>query len=409
MEELLWVAVIIGVLLKLISLYFGGIACFALKKEVQYPPAKKLRRFAVLTAARNEQAVIGNFIESIQKQEYPPELFDVFVIPNNCSDNTEGVAEAYGAGIIHCPFPVKCKGDALHQALMQLHKKGYDAFCVFDSDNIVKSDYLLKINDAFDAGAKVVKGRLLASNAHASWISGCYNIYFNLFHLFFNKARGACGLSAKLVGTGFAVHKDVLEKLGGWNTITIAEDAEFSAQCALIGERVWWVPEAITYDEQPTSFRVSLFQRHRWCSGIMQVGKLHFKTLVKRMTKPNWAYAADFTMFLMGTFAQALSIIPLGLTFLAAILDGADGVINFFQVMGAYFIFYYVFMCSLAAFLTYYQERKAIPREMYSAIALFPVFMASWIPLQVVSLFKEAHHWKEIQHTGEDKNSIPTS
>ncbi|WMI80814.1 glycosyltransferase family 2 protein [Anaerotignum sp. MB30-C6] len=409
MEELLWVAVVLGLLLRLISLYFGGIACFALKKEVQYPQAKKMRRIAVMTAARNEESVIGGFIESIQKQEYPQELFDVFVIPNNCTDNTEGTAKAYGAQIIHCPFPVKHKGDALHQALMQLQKKGYDAFCIFDSDNIVKSDFLLRINDAFDAGAKVVKGRQLACNAHASWVSGCYNIYFNLFHLFFNKARGACGLSAKLVGTGFAVHKDVLERLGGWNTATIAEDAEFSAQCALLGERVWWVPDAITYDEQPTSFRTSLVQRRRWCSGIMQVAKLEFTSLVKRLFKPNWAFAADFTMFLMGAFAQALSIVPLGLTFLAAVLDGGDGILNFFQVMGAYFVFYYSIMFSMAVFLTYHQEKKVFPKEMRSAIFMFPIFMASWIPLQVLSLFKETSSWKEIRHTGKNKSSLPTS
>ena len=408
MEELLWIAVIIGVFLKLISFYFGGIACFALKKEIQYPPAKQKRRFAVMTAARNEESVIGGFIESLQKQDYPPELYDVFVIPNNCTDSTESTAKAYGAEIIHCPFPVKCKGDALHQAMLQLQNKGYDAFCVFDSDNIVKSDFLLKMNDAFDSGAKVAKGKLLASNSHASWVSGCYNIYFNLFHLFFNKARGACGLSAKLVGTGFAVHKDVLETLGGWNTTTIAEDAEFSAQCALLGERVWWVPDAISYDEQPTSFRISLLQRRRWCSGIMQVGKLHLRRLIKRVSKPNWAYAADFSMFLLGAFAQACSIIPLSLTFLAAILDGGDGILNFLKVMGFYFIFYYIVMCALAAFLTYHQEKK-VPKEMHPAIFMFPIFMASWIPLQVLSLFKETRSWTEIRHTGKNKNTIPTS
>lgn len=408
MEELLWVALILGAVLKLISLYFGGIACFALKKEIEYPSAKKMRRFAVLTAARNEEAVIGNFVESIQKQNYPVELFDVFVIPNNCTDNTELMAKAYGAEIIHCSFPVTCKGDALQQAMMQLRKKGYDAFCVFDSDNIVNPDFLLKMNDAFDAGAKVAKGRQLAGNPHSSWVSGCYNIYFNLFHLFFNKARGACGLSAKLVGTGFAVHKDVLERLGGWNTITIAEDAEFSAQCALLGERVWWVPDAITYDEQPESFRVSLLQRRRWCSGIMQVGKLHFKNLIKQVGKPNGAYATDFAMFLMGAFAQALSIIPLGLTLLAAILDGKEGIFNFIQVMSVYFILYYSLMCIFAAILTFHQERTVFPKEMRPAILLFPIFMASWIPLQLISLFHETKSWSEIRHTGKNKVHIPT-
>ena len=408
MEELLWIALALGALLKIISLYFGGIACFAFKKEVIYPPAKKLRRFAVLTAARNEANVIGGFIESIKEQDYPVELFDVFVIPNNCTDNTEAVAASWGAEIIHCPFPVSCKGDALQQALMQLQKKGYDGYCVFDSDNIVKPDFLLKMNDAFDAGAKVAKGRQLAGNPHTSWVSGCYNIYFNLFHLFFNKARGACGLSAKLVGTGFAVHKDVLEALGGWNTTTIAEDAEFSAQCALLGERVWWVPDAITYDEEPESFRVSLLQRRRWCSGILQVGKLYLKPMLRRALQPNGAFATDFSMFLLGAFGQALSIVPLGLTFAAAVLDGAEGIENFFQVMGVYAILYYCIMTIMAMLLTFLEEHQLFPKNMRKAILLFPVFMASWIPLQVISLFKETRSWKEIQHSGKHKNTIPT-
>ncbi len=407
MEELLWIALILGAFLKIISIYFGGIACFAFKKEVEYPSAKKLRRFAVLTAARNEAEVIGGFIESIKEQDYPIELFDVFVIPNHCTDNTEEVARAWGAEIIHCPFPVSCKGDALQQAFLQLRKKGYDAYCVFDSDNIVDPDFLLKMNDAFDAGAKVAKGRQLAGNPYSSWVSGCYHLYFNLFHLFFNKARGACGLSAKLVGTGFAVRKDVLESLGGWNTTTIAEDAEFSAQCALLGERVWWVPDAVTYDEQPESFRVSLIQRRRWCSGILQVGKLYFKPMLQRIFKPNPAFAADFSMFLMGAFGQALSVLPLGLTLLAAILDGKGGILNFFQVMGAYFILYYCLLSLMAMVLTFRDEGQLFPPKMRKAILLFPVFMTSFIPLQVISLFKETRSWKEIPHSGKNKNTIP--
>ena len=41
------------------------------------------------------------------------------------------------------------------------------------------------------------------------------------------------------------------------------------AICAAMGERVAWVPEAVTYDEAPTAFRTSVTQRMRWSSGIM--------------------------------------------------------------------------------------------------------------------------------------------
>lgn len=396
----LWITCLLMLFLKLISIYFGGIACFALKKERPYPPAKKQRRFAVLIPARNEENVIGSLVESLQAQTYPKAEYDIYVIPNNCTDDTEGAAARSGARIFRCTEPVTCKGDALHQAVRVLLKKGdYDVFCVFDADNYVAPDFLTRMNEAFDAGARVAKARQIAKNAGESWVSCCYGLYFDLFHIFFNRPRAACGLSAKLVGTGFAVHREVLERMGGWNTVTIAEDAEFSSQCAQLGERIWWVKDAVTYDEQPTSFRVSLVQRRRWCSGIMRVSKLRLFSLLKGMNRENWHLSLDFAFFLMAPFAQALSLLPMGMTLLGAALEGELAAA--LAWMGLYLAAYYVLMVFLAVVLLWHQEGK-LPedRRMRQTVLLFPVFMASWLPLQMVSLCRETKKWEQIRHTG---------
>ena len=256
------------------------------------------------------------------------------------------------------------------------------------------------MNEAFDAGAKVAKARQIAKNPYDHWVSGCYGIYFDLFHLFFNRPRAVCGLSAKLVGTGFAVHRDVLERLGGWNTATIAEDAEFSSQCAEIGERVWWVKDAVTYDEQPTSFWVSLTQRRRWCSGIMQVAKLRMPVLLRKLRGGNGArrLLLDFIMFLVAPFAQALSVVPFGLLVLSAALEGNLGEVGLSLLYGI--PAYWCGMAALAAALVWMQNGKRMDWRMGQAICLFPLFMASWIPLQVISLCKETKRWEEIRHTG---------
>ena len=102
-----------------------------------------------------------------------------------------------------------------------------------------------------------------------------------------------CGLSAKLVGTGFAVRREVLCQLGGWPTETIAEDAEFSALCASRNIRVWFVPEAVTWDEGPHSMAVSLRQRLRWCSGVMDVGGRLRPALLRQLGRPGGRKALD--------------------------------------------------------------------------------------------------------------------
>ena len=90
-------------------------------------------RFAVLIAARNEELVIGPLINSLLEQEYPAELYDIYVIPNNCTDNTALAARQFGAEVLECTVPVRSKGEVLRFAEEQLSGRHYDAFCQSDT------------------------------------------------------------------------------------------------------------------------------------------------------------------------------------------------------------------------------------------------------------------------------------
>ena len=388
---------IVSLCLKIFTIYFAAVAVFALRRRRKYPHAAPQTRFAVVVAARNEEAVIGDLVHSVLTQDYPAHLRDVYVVPNNCTDFTEAAAVAAGAGIIRCLGPVAGKGDALHQAMAQLmaREEHYDAFLVFDADNTLAPDYLSRMNDAFAAGAMVCKSRTKAANPTASGVAGCYGLYNTCFDLIWNRPRAACGLSAKLIGTGFALRREVLEALGGWNTTTIAEDAEFAAQCARAGYRVSWVPDAVNYDEEPNSFLISLRQRKRWCSGVMQVAKQEVGRLWRRDV-PRPMLRWDLTMFLLAPFAQALS----GLTLLCGLAVNAAGgdvaaILLWACGVGLYALggmALGVGLCLLGGYGL---------RGMTRTILLFPVFMASWLPLQVVSLFMDTKKWSAVSHGGQ--------
>ncbi|MCI9317708.1 MAG: glycosyltransferase [Oscillospiraceae bacterium] len=395
MEMLDTVLFVLSLSLKIFTLYFAAVAVFALRRRKRFPRSAPQTRFAVVVAARNEEAVIGNLVYSVLSQEYPEALRDVYVVPNNCTDFTEAAAAAAGAEIIHCLGPVSSKGDALHQAFAQLLPKGYDAFLVFDADNVLAPDYLSRMNDAFASGAQVCKSRTRAQNPTASGVAGCYGLYNVIFDLIWNRARAACGLSAKLVGTGFGFRREVLEHLGGWNTSTIAEDAEFAAQCAGAGYRVCWVPDALNYDEEPNSFRLSLRQRKRWCSGVMQVAKQEVGRLW-RTGVPRPALRWDITMFLLAPFTQAASGLLLLLGILAGVLTGdATGLVVALCSLGLYCVggmALGVLLCLLGGYGL---------QGMTKTIVLFPVFMASWLPLQVISLFRDTKQWYAVAHNGQ--------
>jgi len=276
--------------------------------------------------------------------------------------------------------------------------RDYHVFCVFDADNVADRSFLREMNNAFCAGALVAKGRIVAKNPYDSWVSACYDIYFGFFDLFFNQPRASCGLSAKLVGTGFAVHRSVLEELGGWNTRTVAEDAEFSAQCAAAGYRIAWVPNAVAYDEEPVSFLLSLTQRRRWCSGVMQTARKALPALRKALLNGRGLLALDFMLFLLMPFTRAFSLLPFALSVLFAALTGMAALFRLLGFLLAVTSLSYLATALLAACIV--SVTRPGDLRMWRGILGFPLFMASWVPLQVVSLFCKTTVWKEIRHTG---------
>ena len=131
----------------MIALYAYGFfylytALHAYKRIPKIPVSDVKKRFAVLIPARNEQGVIAPLIESLKKQNYPDELYDIIAVPNNCTDDTERVAAEAGAKIMTCRRSVKSKGEVLSDVfdqLVQEHGTEYDAVLIFDADNLVPS------------------------------------------------------------------------------------------------------------------------------------------------------------------------------------------------------------------------------------------------------------------------------
>ena len=152
---------ICSVIATLFTIYylFTSFAGLLVKKHSPIPRQPARSRIAAVIPARNEGAVIGKLVESLLAQAYPRALFDIYVAPNNCTDDTEAVARAAGANILHVEGPIRAKGDVLRGAFAQLSATGkYDAYCVFDADNLVEKNFFQAVNDALAAGYQVGQG-----------------------------------------------------------------------------------------------------------------------------------------------------------------------------------------------------------------------------------------------------------
>lgn len=392
MQEILSVLCkVFYVIAAVYGIYFSIISCFALKKPPRFLETAQMKKFAILIPARNEEACIAGLIESIRRQNYPQELIDIYVIPNHCTDNTAAAAEQAGAKTIDVSETVCSKGQALHEAFARLlQMEDHDAYCVFDADNELNETFLPEMNRALST-ARAAKSRILAKNPYDSWVCGCYDLFFCNANFLLNRARSALGLSARLIGTGFAVRRDLMEELGGWNTDTLTEDAEFYACLSAAGERIAFVPRAVTYDEEPVTFRQSLIQRRRWMSGIMEVAKRKFTALITAVICGGSWQAFDCLMQLTFSVFQAW-ILPV---FFINLICGTDNLL--LEILRSAAVFYgSSFGVGFVSAL--FEKRltgKAIP-----ALLLYPIFVFSFLPLQTLALIAPNRKWKPIAHTG---------
>lgn len=384
----------------LVGIYYFVTSLWTFKKKTIKSNSNKYHKFGVLVACRNEERVIGNLIESLNLQNYPKELYDIIIIPNNCTDNTRDVALEYDVKIVDVDIPTKTKGEVLKYTFHKLAKSDYDAYVVFDADNLVDANFLNKMNDGINRGYEVAQGFRDAKNPSDSWITGSYAIYYYIANFFTNNARCNYNGNAWINGTGFMVLKSVIDKYG-FDTKTLTEDSEFTGICTLNDVRVGYVSDAITYDEHPVDFVVSYKQRKRWTSGTLSCLKHYHKDLVKKIIKEKNLNALDMLIMYMAPIIQVISfLLPIYVFIYNLIIDlitKKTFIINFYSIY--FFLICYLLNVLINIFIVKIYHKKI--KDFYKGIIMFPVFVLTWIPINIVCIFKKTKTWEEIKH---DKN-----
>ena len=384
---------VISVFFTLYGMYYGITGLFAFfKRKEETISKKKNNKFSIIIAARNEEAVIGNLIDSLKKQNYPKDKFDINVIVNNSTDNTYKVSKKHGANTIKCEVPVKSKGEVLHYIFNKFKDKDNDAYVIFDADNLVHPDFLKYMNESLNKGFKVAQGFRDSKNYQDNWLSGSYALFYYIQNFFFNLSRKKINSSASINGTGFMVEKKFIESLD-FSPITLTEDVELTTVCAIHNEKIDFQDKAITYDEHPTNFRVSLKQRLRWSKGNLQCWKYYHRDLVKSFIKNHNLACVDMYLNNLAAFIQVLSFVVIGIGFIEKMIV-EEVSFTVFGLFGMLLSYLGTFIVSL--FVTIYNKKSVT--AMMSSLILFSIFMITWFPINVVSLFKKEIKWEHIGH-----------
>ena len=369
-----------------------------------------LHNFAVLICARNEEAVIGNLIESLKEQDYPSELTRIFVLADNCTDGTANVARALGVEVYERENTEQIgKGYALNYLLECLDcdfgKDAFDAYIVFDADNLVEKNFITEINKTYSDGYEVVTSYRNTKNYGANWISAGYGLWFLRDTRLLNQARQILGTCAVVCGTGFLFSRKIKEKNGGWPFHFLTEDTQFTAASATAGEIFGYANDAHVYDEQPTKFSQSWWQRLRWAKGGIQVFKKHGAALFGGIFSKKFGTCFDLAMSIAPAFFLSIASVIVNLvSILFALIDGdvTTALLLTGGLLGGCYLL--VFLFGLITTVSEWRHIKAPAYKKILYLFTFPVFMFTYVPIAIVAIFSKVE-WRQIEHTSTERLS----
>ena len=279
---------VLGKILTIMLLYKNAYYIIGLFFTRKFKPAKNKHKYAILIAARNEKNVIGNLIDSINKQDYDMSLVTTFVVADNCTDNTAEIARNHGA-VCYERFDNehRTKGYALEYLLDRIEedygRMSFEGYFIFDADNLLNTDYISRMNDAFDSGEKIITSYRNTKNFDENWIASTYALHWIRSIRANHRARSVLHLATNIQGTGFLFTNEIVKN--GWHYTSLTEDRALTADAVSNGYMISYQDEAIFYDEQPIKLKVALRQRLRWSKGhllaFLESGPKLFKNIFK--------------------------------------------------------------------------------------------------------------------------------
>lgn len=288
---------ILGTILSVIVIHKAFYFVLGMFFTRKFKPAKKQHKYGIVIAARNEKYVIGNLLDSINKQDYPQKLLTIFVVADNCTDNTAEIARSKGAICYERNDPDhRTKGYALQYLFERIEedygRDSFEGYFVFDADNLLRKNYISKMNDAFDSGSKIITSYRNTKNFDENWIASTYALHWIRSIRTNHRARSVLHLATNIQGTGFLFANEIVKN--GWHYTSLTEDRALTADAVAQGYEITYQDEAEFFDEQPVSLKVALRQRLRWSKGHLQAfvesGPYLFINIFmgKRYIRTNW-------------------------------------------------------------------------------------------------------------------------
>jgi cellulose synthase/poly-beta-1,6-N-acetylglucosamine synthase-like glycosyltransferase len=308
-----------------VILTIGGYRHFV-KTLTTFDPDIQLDEYPMITVlipAHNEEMVIGRTVDAMSRLIYPKDRLEIIVV-NDCSKDKTGkiLAEKcvkypqLKVVTLEPPAGAKGKSNALNHGLKE--SKG-EYIVVYDADNTPERRAVLYLVQAIVKDEKLgaVVGKFRTRNKDASLLTRFINVETLSFQWLLQAGRCHLFGITTIPGTNFIVRRSLLESMNGWNVNALTEDTELTIRIYDSGYRIFWLPHAVTWEQEPETLRVWIKQRTRWAQGNMWIiGQYVFKLF----TLKDLRISADIIYFTFTYFVFFVSIIISDVIFILGLM-----------------------------------------------------------------------------------------
>lgn len=234
-------------------------------------PDAELPRVTVIVPAHNEERVIRGCLDCLTRMDYPADRYEIIVIDDRSRDGTGAIADDFAARhpclrVIHRPQDAAPgKPAALLDAI---NSSTSEVLVFFDADYLPPSHIIRRLVAPFaDPLVGATMGRVVPYNANANMLTKLLDLERRGGYVVDQEVRHRMSLLPQFGGTTGAVRRSALEAVGGWNTVSLAEDTDLTYRLFIAGMKVAYVADAECYEESPETWQVRYRQVKRWAIG----------------------------------------------------------------------------------------------------------------------------------------------
>lgn len=279
--QLYWLSLVIGALLALGKYRDDQLRLD--KTPLTDPP-----KVTILIPAYNEGVVIRDTLNAMAELNYPADRLQVILVNDGSSDDTGDIGAELAAQhdiieVFNVPKGMGGKGKSRTLNNGMSRATG-EVIVVFDADNTPEPDcliYLIKtLRD--DPTLVAVNGKVRTRNWNSSLMTRFIAVEFIFSQWIFQAGRWQMLRLSTLMGTNYAIWRDALEMLGGFDEESLVDDTEMSLRIFLGTKRIKWIPYAVTWEQEPDELGQFIKQRTRWTQGNFYVIRKFFSQSLRK-------------------------------------------------------------------------------------------------------------------------------